>query len=167
MKKIIYSVVFLLFSLFTFAQQMKLEIDGDITFNKAEYNIEEAGTDFSPTVKSSSRFNVSVSFLNYWDKFFDSGKRWRIDVNKSDVYWDPRLNIEIARTGNGSSHRHGKRKQIFGGTQFQPVLNNPGFFFRGQNEIYNIPIKFKISGISATLGAKELETIIVFTVYDD
>ncbi len=167
MKKVIYSALFLLFSLHAFAQQMKLEINGDVNFNEAKYNIKEAGTDFSPTVKSSSKFNLSVSFLNYWDKFFDSGKKWRIYVNKSDVNWDPRINIEIARSGNGSSYQHGKRKVIVGGKQFQQILNNPGFFFRGQNEIYNIPIKFKISGISATIGAKELETIIIFTVYDD
>ncbi len=167
MKKVIYSALFLLFSVLSFAQQMKLEINGDIRFNKAEYNIKEAGTDFSPTVINSSKFNLSVSFFNFWDKFFDSGKKWRIYVNKSDVNWDQNINIEIARNGNGSSYQHGKRKVIVGGRQFQPILNNPGFFFRGQNEIYNIPIKFKIDGISATLGAKELETIIVFTVYDD
>ncbi len=167
LKKILYPVLFFLLTVSSQAQQLKLDINGTITFNSSDYMIKEAGKDFPSTINSASNIQLSISFINFWDKFFDSGKKWKIYVSKSDINWNQNINIEIARVGEGTSFRNGKRERIIGGTQFQPILNTPVYFFRGQNEIFNIPVAFKVHGVSVTGGAQEIESVIMFTIYED
>jgi hypothetical protein len=42
-----------------------------------------------------------------------------------------------------------------------------GYFFRGRGEIGDIPVNFRITGMSVVNGAQDFETKVIFTIYDD
>jgi hypothetical protein len=166
MKRLILVFFFLLFAIISFSQQMAFEINGNITFNNANYYISEAGEDFQASIENQSSLYISVVYSSFWDKLFNPNKKWSVSINKTDVLWDSRLILEARRTGDGSG-LWGRNVNINGGTQFHSISDTPIYFFRGKNEIYDIPIAFKVSGASVTMGAKQFETNIILTVSDD
>ncbi|HKI87646.1 MAG TPA: hypothetical protein VKA38_01375 [Draconibacterium sp.] len=166
-KKAFIPIIFLLFSQFVFSQQMKLEIDGNITFDNSMYYITEAGNDFPSSIETETSIYISVSYDNFWDKKFNPNQKWRLYINKTDVNWNPDLILEVIRTGDGNHPGNRGKTNIHDGTNYHNISNNPAYFFRGKDEISDIPISFRIIGLSITMGAQEYETNIVMTIYDD
>lgn len=166
MKRLILVLFFLFFAIISFSQQMEVEVSGNITFSNANYSISEAGEDYQASIENQSSLYISVVYSSYWDKKYNPNKKWSVSVNKTDVLWDSRLTLNIKRTSGGSSS-WGKKANIHDGTRLRPISDIPMFFFRGKNEVYDIPLTFKVTGASVTMGAKQFETNVMFTISDD
>ncbi len=167
MKKLTFSIVAVFFSFLVSGQSLQVEIEGNATFDNSLFTISEAGNDFPASIKSKAAIYISIVNYNYLDKKNNKNNKWNIEINKADLIWDDNLKLEAKRKGKG--HNFGKKRHsnIQGGSNFQVITNNGIEFFKGKGEIENIPIKLKLSGFSITMGAKDFETNIVFTVYDD
>lgn len=168
MKKILFLFsICLALNLVAFSQPLTIEINGSATFNNLQFNVSEAGEDFPSNIESESNLEVSVVYNNFWDKKDNPNGKWRINVHKTDITWNPDINLQIKRTGKGFKSGGNGNPNIQDGENYLPVSNTPTYFFRGKDEIINIPITVQISGISLTMGAKDFETNIMLTVYDD
>jgi hypothetical protein len=160
--------IFILLPVLSFSQSMSIGITGSSAFNDIQYDIKEAGTDFTTSIENESDLYIHIEYINFWDKFFSSNNKWKIHIQKADIDWNPNIVIETKRTGDGNRpwYRSGSVK-INDGLTYQTITNTPMYFFSGKDEIFYIPIQIKISGISLTMGAKDFETNIMLTVYDD
>lgn len=167
MKKITILFLLLYININAFSQPMKVEVDGNVSFDNTGYLISEAGEDFASNIESESTVQVSVTSSNYWDKRNNPNGKWRVNVHKSDIQWDSDLILQISRSGNGYKAKNRKSPNIHDGESYLPVTNTPSYFFRGKSEILYIPINVSVSGFSITMGAREYETNIILTVYDD
>lgn len=165
MKKIAGIFIFLFLAVSSYCQ-MVIEVNGSVTFNSPSYIITEAGNDFPSSINNESSVYVSIVYSNFWDKYFNPNKKWKVDIQKSDLIWNQDLKLEAMRTGDGYRSNYGK-SSISDGTTYQTVTNTSNLFFKGRNEITYIPLNFKLSGVSITMGAQDFETNIILTVYDD
>lgn len=152
-----------------FAQGLEIRVDGAVAFDNSSFSINEAGSDFSGSVISEPTLFISVSSGNYWDKKDNPNQKWRIEIQKSDIAWDDDLVLEAKRDGKGYklSKKGNKKPNIQGGTSYQPVTGMGEYFFRGKDQVVEIPVSFKLTGFSIVHGAKDYETNIILTVYDD
>jgi len=160
-------ILFVLFINAVLAQDLKVAIEGNATFNNALYSIVEAGNDFNSSIESESSVFISILYSNFWDSKNNPNEKWRINVHKSDLTWHPNLMLETKRTGKGYKPAKRGSPNIHDGDNFQIITNTPTYFFGGKDEIVYIPLDLKISGMSVVMGAQEFETNIVFTVYGD
>lgn len=167
MKRVQYSILFLLLLNFAWGQELKVTIEGNTTFDNSQYSIREAGEDFSSSIESESYVYISVLYSNYWDKKNNPNKKWRIYIHKSNLSWDTNLTVDAKRIGKGHNLKNKGNPNIYDGDNYQTATNTPTYFFGGKGEITYIPVNLKIDGISVVMGAKEFETNMVFTVYDD
>lgn len=167
MKKLIFVLPFLFLTMLVASQEMKIEVDGNLTFDNSGFTISEAGNDFPSSIVSESSVFLSVVFNDYWDKKSNPNKKWKIGIYKSDLTWDSDLNIEVKRTGNGQKNGKNNNTNINDGENYQPISNISTYFFGGKDEIAYIPIDIKVSGFSITMGAQDYETSLVLTIYDD
>lgn len=150
------------------AQDLGVSLDGMVAFDEESITINDAGSDFALTVESESPLYVAIIFGNFWDKSSNPNAPWRIEVQKSDYNWNNNLVLETVRAGNGiNSKNRNKPTNIYDGTNYQTVNNMSGYFFSGRGEIEEIPVNFKITGMSVVNGAQDFETKVVFTIYDD
>lgn len=160
-------VLILLFFVVSGFCQMVIEVDGNITFNNSSYIITEAGNDFPSSIENESSVYVSVLYSSFWDKYFNPNQKWKVDIQKSDLTWDQDLKLEAIRTGDGTRSWYGGKSNISDGTTYQTITNTSNLFFKGKNEVNYVPLNFKLSGVSITMGAQDFETNIILTVYDD
>jgi len=167
MKKAFPVILILLTSFYCFGQGLKVSIEGSANFSGSAYAITEAGENFSSSVESESSVYISIESEDYWDKKNNRNKKWRVFVHKSDLMWDNNLRLETKRTGKGQKIEKKGQPNIHDGDDFMTISNTPTYFFRGKDEVAYIPVEIKLRGISLTMGAKEFETSIVLTVYDD
>lgn len=167
MKKFTFSIIAIFFSLLVSGQNLKVEIEGNATFDNSLFTISEAGNDFPAFIESESSIYVSIVNDNYLDKNKNKNYKWKIEINKADLTWDDDLKLEAKRTGKGHKSRRNGKSNLHGGSNYQVITNNGIEFFKGKGEFENIPINLKLSGFSVTMGAKDFETNIVFTVYDE
>jgi hypothetical protein len=148
-------------------QGLKVSVEGDANFSGTTYTISEAGENFSASIASESSVYVSVESDDYWDKKNNRNKKWQIFIHKSDLTWDNNIDLEVKRTGKGNNVGNKGNPNIHDGEDFLKISNTSTYFFRGKNEVAFIPIEIKLSGVSLSMGAKDFETNIVLTVYDD
>lgn len=170
MLKVFLSFCFLLIAIFSYSQQLEVLVSGNINFDNSSYAISEAGNDYQASIETQSSIFVTIDYT-FWlyNYYWPQGKKWSISVNKADVLWDPQLKLEIRRTGNGSSvywNNKNNKVNIRDGMEFQTISDTPMYFFHGKDAVYDIPIAFKVSGASVTMGAKQFETNIILTVTD-
>lgn len=166
--KSLLTVVFAMAFYFAQTQDFEIALDGMVAFDEESITINDAGSDFSVTVLSESPLYVTISFGNYWDKIIYKNAPFRIEIQKSDYNWNNNLVLETIRSGNGiNSSNRKKPSQIFDGTNYQTVNNMSGYFFRGKGEIEDIPVNFRIKGLSVVNGAQDFETNVIFTIYGD
>ena len=124
----------------------------------------EAGTDYPSSYVLESASNQSNISLTLGGSFFNTlFNTWRVDVQKSDIFWDSRLIVEIRRTSNGAGSLF---SSISGGTVYQPVKQNAQTFFQGDGTFNNIGIQYKISGMSILIPVNTYSTSIFFTLID-
>lgn len=148
-------------------QQLTVQIEQDVQFSEFLQPISEAGTDYSASPQAQASVHVSVIMADELNRGNNKNQKWRVFVHKLDMEWNSVLLLEGRRTGSGMGLNNPGNPNIRDGENFQPVTNNPVYFFRGMGEIVQIPLALKLSGFSVTMGARDFETSLVFTVYDD
>jgi hypothetical protein len=169
MRKII-PILLLLFLKFTntSAQNILIGASGNISFNQSEITISEAGEDYSSTIEALNSLYINVVYNDDWNKRGNSPmNKWKIEIYKSDLSWHPDLMLETKRTGEGNQLDRRGNPYVQDGENYQHITNNPAYFFKGRGEFENIPVNFRISGASLTMGSETFETSVIFTVYDD
>ncbi len=165
--KYLLTVLFFLPVSVVWSQTLAVTVEGNATFGNTLFAVNEAGEDFQGSVVTESPLNVSVLSGDYWDKKNNRNNKWRIFIYKTDLTWNPGLILEAARTGAGYNPDNNGSPNISDGESFQTITNNPTYFFLGKDQIAYIPVNLRLSGISVTMGAKNYETNVVLTVYDD
>lgn len=147
-------------------QQMKISIDGEITFDNSKFIITEAGENFPSNLESESSVFINIENTDIFNEKSNPNEKWSVSVQKADS-WNPDLQLEIKRTGDGFKSNGKGNPNIKDGLSYQTISNTPTYFFRGKSEISLIPISIKLTGPSVTLGAKQFESNIFFTVTDE
>lgn len=161
------AVLFLSFPVILLGQSLIIEVNGDANFTNMLAPITEAGNDFPSSLESESSVFVSVLQNNQLDKKKNQNQKWRVFIHKMDMTWNSNLILEARRTGNGSRPNNPGNPNISNGENFQQVTDISSYFFEGRSEIIQIPLALKLAGFSVTMGARDYETNIVLTVYDD
>ncbi|MBU2651925.1 MAG: hypothetical protein KKA81_13430 [Bacteroidetes bacterium] len=126
--------------------------------------ITEAGEDFNGTYNSVSGNQITVATHSFMHNLIGNFM-WKVTVHKSDNNWDSSLGLETIRTGTGT------RGSIFfnsitGGTNYQTITNLPADFFWGTGRWYDIPVAYRLNGVSVLLPADQYETTVIFTITD-
>lgn len=147
------------------AQKMKVDVDGQLEFDNSEFTVDEAGENFKSSVESESSMYFSIEANDDYEKKINKNQKWNVSIYKEDYNWNDGLILEARRTGNGT-RAQGKRDRIWDGTTYQEITNNSTYFFRGRGEIVDIPISFKLSGVSLEMGAGNFESKIIVTITD-
>jgi len=89
---------------------------------------------------------------------------WSISAHLSTTSnWDSSLKLYVQRTGNGTGIAI-----LSGGTTYIQLTSTPQVFFTGLLNLTasrdNIPIQYKIEGLSVTLPVKTYTTTVTYTV---
>jgi len=89
---------------------------------------------------------------------------WSISAHLSTTSnWDSSLKLSVQRTGNGTGIAI-----LTGGTTYIQLTSHPQTFFNGLLNLTasrdNIPIQYKIEGLSVTLPVKTYTTTVTYTV---
>jgi hypothetical protein len=167
MNKLFYFVLPIFIPFLTKGQELTVQVDGDADFTHNLTPISEAGLDYPSTLQAESLVYVSVISDNLLDKKNNLNYKWRIHVHKLDIEWNQELALEAKRTGRGFKPNNPGNPNIHDGDNFQQITNIPVYFFRGRGEIVQIPVALQLRGFSIIMGARDVETSLVFTVYDD
>ncbi len=86
---------------------------------------------------------------------------WEVQIRKSTSSWASGATLYVKRTGTGSGIGG-----ISGGTLYMAVGESDVLFFSGNGDRANIPIRYKISGLSISVPQGTYSTPITFTVVD-
>ena len=168
MKKLLLFIFSMIFVNVVTGQQLKIELEGDAAFNNSNFSVSEAGEDFPSSIENEASFFISVLYTDdNINRKNNPNTKWNIRVYKSDLSWNNDLQLEARRTGRGQSIEHPGNPNIHDGDNYQRITDTSTYFFRGMREVAYIPISFKLSGFSLTMGSSTYETRVVFTVYDD
>lgn len=137
----------------------KLAAQANWTVTAPSASISDAGNNYGSSILESVSNQVVFSITG------GSLTSYTIQVSRIDADWSNQLSIFVRRTGTGTG---GILGSINGGTNYQQVTTFPQFFFNGSlgfsNNRSNIPVQFRIDGISVLLPAKTYATTIVFTL---
>lgn len=161
-------IFFMIFAIGAAGQQLKIELEGNATFDNSNFSVSEAGEDFPSSIESETSFSISVLYTDdNLNRKKNPNTKWNIRVFKSDLNWHNNLKLEARRTGRGQNVGHPGNPNVQDGENNLTINNTPTYFFRGMGEIAYIPVTFNLSGFSLTMGASAYETRVVFTVYDE
>ncbi|MCD6360567.1 MAG: hypothetical protein J7M38_06825 [Armatimonadetes bacterium] len=86
---------------------------------------------------------------------------WRVDARRSDVHWPSRLSLSVRRTGDGSGPG-----DIQGGRTYQELTPTDSALFSGTGDRLDIPLQYRLDGISIDLPPGSYATTVVYTVVD-
>jgi len=108
--------------------------------------------------------HVETSALSHTYLKVTSIAFWNVSVQQTvSSNWDPSLKLFVRRSGDGTG-----LVTISGGTAFLPVTSGNTLFFSGLLGLgfgrENIPVQYKIEGLSVLLPVKTYTTTIVFTI---
>ena len=162
-KRIVLIIIFFVMASNGFAQEFYLTCPGAIFIDDSQLTINEAGEDLDVVLQTSTDVYLNVTSDNFWNL---KNEKWRIYVHKSDVEWNDELDLQIKRSGKGSLEGKGK-PVLRDGNGWQSIGNVPNYWFRGKDKVNNIPINFRIMNVSLSMGARDFETDLILTVYDD
>lgn len=149
MKTYILIATFLLTSV-CFGQ--KIKVNGKWKKTLKISDISDAGGDYNTFYESkSNQTKITVTKNPNYQYLY-------IDVHKEDEEWHPDLDLQIKRTNS--------KNNIFYGRGYQSITNYSSPFFEMYGNSKNIPIQYKITGLSVLLPATSYSTKIVFTIWD-
>ena len=152
--KFIFILSFLLFTNMIFSQKLKVQGNWNKTLGASD--ITQAGYDYNSFYESNDN-QTKLSFNPIPNsKYNRQYASFKIFINKEDLYWDSSIKL-FAKV---SSNSHGNST----GTQYQELTNYSSLFFETIGSQKNIPIKYKISGLSVTLPAESYSVEIIYTV---
>ncbi|TLV03873.1 hypothetical protein [Dyadobacter luticola] len=89
---------------------------------------------------------------------------WTVSVSMSTTSnWNSALKLSVRRTGDGTG-----LVTISGGTNYILLSSTPQFFFNGLLGLGfgrdNVPVQYKIEGLSVTLPVKTYTTTVLYTI---
>jgi len=87
------------------------------------------------------------------------GALWRVDVRRTDTTWHGNFTLLLRRTGDGTGGG-----PISGGTAYQAIGETNAEFFSGTGDRTNIPVQFKLAGMSVQVPPNTYATTITYTV---
>ena len=149
-------IVFILISNVLFSQSIKVETRRGWSKTISASDIKEAGNDYVGTYESSDKqTEITIS-----DRDKDDETRVLVRKEYDSGDWHPDLILQIKRTDTNE-------KDSSGGLLFQTITDMDAFFFNTEGKQEDVPLQYKISGISVLLPVQEYTTTIIFTVYDD
>ena len=147
-------IAFLLVSVVGFSQ--KVQVLGNWSKTLKASDISSAGSDYESSYTSKNKQSkitiTPVPNSGYNRRYMP----FKVFVHKEDIEWHPNLKIEAMV----SSNTHGNSS----GRSFQEITNNTTLFFNTLGRRKNIPIKYKITGLSVTIPAETYATEIIYTV---
>lgn len=153
MKTTFYLFIFLSVNLL-FSQKTKVNGTWNLTLSTS--NIPSAGEDYNAYYESKSnqsRITITPKPNSKYNKLY---MPFKVFVHKEDLNWHENLNLELKL----SSNKHGNSS----GTQYQTISNYSSLFFNTIGSNSNLPIQYRISGLSVTLPADNYSTEIIYTV---
>lgn len=126
----------------------------------------EAGNNYSstPIVSNPNQTTISISSFLLLSSY-------TVTVHKSDGgNWHNDLVLEVQRTGNGTWLNIGTLSGPL--NVYQLVKNTPDPFFYyasllNLTSINNIPVQYRLSGLSVLLPAKNYSTTVIYTISKD
>ena len=141
--------------------QIAISVNGSWNQNISSSEISDAGEDFIGTYESfDDQVQIDIFQQFFWLNLFNYD--WQVSIRKEDIDWNTNLLLEARRTGNGNPFLI--QSIIDGGLTYNEIISIDQLFFWGNRTTLNIPIQYKISGISLLLPATTLTTNIVYTV---
>jgi len=154
MKKCIL-IVFLLTTMLGFSQKIKLK-GGNWTKELKSSDITSAGDDYNQFYLSGTKqTKISITPVPN-SKYNKKYMPFKVFVSREDMEWHSDLVIEAKLT----STKHGNSS----GTNFQVITNNSTLFFNTVGSKNDLPVQYKISGLSVTIPAETYSTEIIYTV---
>jgi len=122
-------------------------------------DISNAGSDYNAFYESSSNQHRITFTSKPKNNYTNNYAIFALSIHKEDINWHPNLNLEVKRTG-GSTNGH----TLYYGDYYRTVTNNSSLFLYSRGNVKNIPIQYKISGISVLLPVENYTTRIVYTI---
>lgn len=165
MRRSFLTIVLLLLVTSAFAQDFEIEINGNIEFNNLLSGVTEAGLNLSTSVESTSDVLLSVRDSDTLGKKTNPKKKWTLSIRKEGTSSEEST-ILVVRTGNGTRVGGNGSGNIHGGNVYQVINNTKNYFCRGMGEINDIPLRFKLEGLSVLSGSGNHQLDITITVSD-
>lgn len=137
------------------AMAQKMIVSGRWNVTSVSYII-EPGLDIQSVITSNND-QIELSVTGNLNK-----STWYIQVSKSDVDWNERIEVWIKRTGNGNGSG-----EVYSGTTFQKINNIPMSFINGKKVVNRIPCQLEIRNLSVTIPARDYTTNIIYTLYEN
>ena len=165
MRQLIYITYFFLF-LFTnrlSSQQRTLVFtQGGGPENFTAASISEAGADLSSFIETNANF-VEIWVRTRGNTGNTANRNYAVTVRRQDINWHPSLDFYVRRTGNGNG---AATSTITGGTSYLLLSTFDQVFFTGFRRRLDVPIQYRIEGISLTIPSGNYSTNIIYTVTD-
>lgn len=161
MQKTIIFYLFLLLALQSKAQNMNVTGNWNLALSTSQ--ITEAGNDYDQNIESSA----SQSFLTHSlggsiiNQLFTN---WQVYVQRIDTNWNPNLKIDVRRTGVGS---YTIFASLNGGTVYQEINSSTSLFYIGSGNFSNIPVQYRLRGMSVTMPVGVHSTTLLYTLMDN
>ena len=161
MKQYIFGIL-LIISHFTYSQS--ISTTGNWSATRSSSDIVSIGQDL-PSSLSSGATNQTLMSLNS----LTTGN-WQVQVNRVDAVWDSALILEVYKQSNGTAAPGSISPVFTGGESYMTINTIPQTFFNlsvsGTGSISNMQIRYRISGVSVLLPAKQYSTTIMYTLID-
>ena len=122
-------------------------------------DISSAGSDYKAFYESKTNQHKITFSSKPRNNYTDNYRYFALSIHKEDINWHPNLRLEVKRTG-GSTNGH----TLYYGDYYRSITNNSSIFFYSYGSTKNVPIQYKISGISVLLPAENYSTRIVYTI---
>lgn len=115
-----------------------------------------AGSDLADSFES----NADATMINITGTS-DTSDIWEVKIRKSASSWTSDATLYVERTGDGSG-----AGSIDEGTSYMAVGESDVTFFSGSGDRTNVPVRYKISGLSISVPTGTYSALITFTVVD-
>ncbi|MCH8541557.1 MAG: hypothetical protein LAT58_12420 [Opitutales bacterium] len=85
---------------------------------------------------------------------------WHILVYREDLSWDPSLQLDLRQTFQGPD----RGRSIWGGQRFTEVHTERQEWLSGTGPIDDLPLQFRLRGISVQIPPENYQTAIIFLI---
>ncbi|AWV97396.1 hypothetical protein [Arcticibacterium luteifluviistationis] len=148
-------------------------IDGNDWVTSIDANsVIEPGTDYASDFHIESEINQNTIDVSPLLSAIVPLFGWRISVSRNYENWHPALNLSVRRSGNGTGYaiirvlQSDINPSISGGNTYQVIPPAPesAEFFSGKAKYRDIPIQYKLSGLSVLIPTKTYSTDVTYTI---
>jgi len=129
-------------------------------------------------LRSTYTSNQDQVTIEFFALYFSGGWHtwnWAVDIHKVDVTWHSNLLLDVRRTGDGQCNQ--ADYSISGGISYINITDTDIEFFRGRIRgqgswfftyfrAWDIPVQYRVRGVSATLPSQIYTTTIYYTIRD-